>query len=83
MSSVALKKGKYARMRKKYWAKWSKMLMLTKLNMLNRHLFAGSILTLIFDYDKNKVTDSRTKKSYALKEILSGNTKVLESDLRV
>ena len=43
----------------------------------------SSTASLIFDYDKNKVTDSRTKKSYALKEILSGNTKVLESDLRV
>ena len=41
-------------MRKEYWGEWSKMLILTKLNMLNRHIFAGSILTLIFDYDKIK-----------------------------
>ncbi len=38
---------------------------------------------LVFDFDKNKVSDSRTKKSYSLKDILAGNTKILESDLRV
>lgn len=38
---------------------------------------------LIFDYDKNIVSDCRTKKNYPLKEILSGNTKLIESDLRI
>lgn len=43
----------------------------------------SSTPVLVFDYDKNKVSDSRTKKSYSLKEVLSGNTKIIESDLRI
>ena len=43
----------------------------------------GSTPVLIFDFDRNKVNDSRTKKTYDLKEILSGNTEILQSDLRV
>ena len=37
---------------------------------------------LVFDYDKNKVSDLRTKKVYELKEILNGKVEVLQSDLR-
>lgn len=37
---------------------------------------------LVFDYDKNKVSDLRTKKIYELKEILNGKVEVLQSDLR-
>ena len=43
----------------------------------------GSTPVLIFDFDRNKINDSRTKKTYDLKEILSGNTEILQSDLRV
>ena len=38
---------------------------------------------LIFDYDRNKVTDNRTKKTYTLKEILSGNINLIASDLSI
>ena len=43
----------------------------------------GTTPVLVFDFDRNKVNDSRTKKSYELKEILQGKTEVLQSDLKV
>lgn len=38
--------------------------------------------TLIFDFDKNKVTACKIKKTYDAKEILSGNLKIVTNDIR-
>lgn len=51
--------------------------------LAQKNAIFSSTPVLIFDYDRNKVQDSRTKKSYALKDILGGDTKIIESDLRV
>ena len=49
---------------------------------LKNAIFASTPV-LIFDFDRNKVVDNRTKKNYGLKEILSGNLNIISSDLRV
>ncbi len=51
-------------------------------NSLKNAIFADTPV-LIFDFDRNKVVDNRTKKNYGLKEILSGNLNIISSDLRV
>ena len=51
-------------------------------NSLKTAIFADTPV-LIFDFDRNKVVDNRTKKNYGLKEILSGNLNIISSDLRV
>lgn len=51
-------------------------------NSLKNAIFSDTPV-LIFDYDRNKVTDNRTKKTYGLKEILSGNINLIASDLSV
>ena len=51
-------------------------------NSLKNAIFADTPV-LIFDFDRNKVVDNRTKKNYNLKEILSGNLNIISSDLRV
>ena len=51
-------------------------------NSLKTAIFADTPV-LIFDFDRNKVVDNRTKKNYVLKEILSGNLNIISSDLRV
>ena len=51
-------------------------------NSLKNAIFSDTPV-LIFDYDRNKVTDNRTKKTYSLKEILSGNINLIASDLSV
>ena len=38
---------------------------------------------LIFDFDRNKVTNNTTKKTYKIQEILQGNIKLIASDLSV
>lgn len=38
--------------------------------------------TLIFDFDKNKVTACKIKKAYDAKDILSGNLKIVTNDIR-
>ena len=47
-----------------------------------RNAIFSNTPVLVFDYDKNKVSDLRTKKIYELKEILNGKVEVLQSDLR-
>ena len=51
-------------------------------NSLKTAIFADTPV-LVFDFDRNKVVDNRTKKNYILKEILSGNINNISSDLRV
>ena len=51
-------------------------------NSLKTAIFADTPV-LIFDFDRNRVVDNRTKKNYGLKEILSGNLNIISSDLRV
>ena len=51
-------------------------------NSLKNAIFSNTPV-LIFDYDLNKVVDNRTKKSYALKDVISGNINMIASDLRV
>lgn len=38
---------------------------------------------LIFDFDRNKVVDNRTKKNYKIQEIINGNINLIASDLSV
>lgn len=51
-------------------------------NSLKNAIFSDTPV-LIFDYDRNKVSDNRTKKTYSLKEILGGNINLIASDLSV
>ena len=51
-------------------------------NSLKTAIFADTPV-LIFDFDRNRVVDNRTKKNYNLKEILAGNINNISSDLRV
>lgn len=51
-------------------------------NSLKTAIFSDTPV-LVFDYDRNKVVDNRTKKNYALKEILAGKINNISSDLRV
>ena len=51
-------------------------------NSLKNAIFSETPV-LIFDYDRNKVSDNRTKKTYGLKEILGGNINLIASDLSV
>ena len=51
-------------------------------NSLKTAIFADTPV-LIFDFDRNRVVDNRTKKNYGLKEILLGNLNIISSDLRV
>lgn len=51
-------------------------------NSLKTAIFSNTPV-LIIDYDKNKVTDNRTKKTYKLKEILEGNIEIISRDLKV
>lgn len=51
-------------------------------NSLKNAIFSDTPV-LIFDYDRNKVTDNRTKKTYALKDIISGNINMIASDLKI
>lgn len=38
---------------------------------------------LIFDFDRNKIVDNRTKKNYEIDDIIQGNLKLIAGDLRV
>ena len=51
-------------------------------NSLKNAIFSDTAV-LIFDYDRNKVVDNRTKKNYSLKDILSGDINLIASDLSI
>ena len=51
-------------------------------NSLKNAIFSDTAV-LIFDYDRNKVSDNRTKKNYSLKDILSGDINLIASDLSI
>lgn len=51
-------------------------------NSLKNAIFSDTAV-LIFDYDRNKVVDNRTKKNYSLKDILGGNLNLISGDLSI
>lgn len=51
-------------------------------NSLKNAIFSDTPV-LIFDYDRNKIIDNRTKKNYTLKDVLSGNINNIASDLKI
>ncbi len=51
-------------------------------NELKNSIFSDTP-TLIFDYDRNRVSDNRTKQTYKIQEILNGNINLIASDLSI
>ena len=51
-------------------------------NMLKNAIFSDTPI-LIFDFDKNKVIDNRTKKNYDLKDIYFGDLKIISRDMSI
>ena len=50
--------------------------------MLKNAIFSDTPI-LIFDFDKNKVIDNRTKKNYDLKDIYFGDLKIISRDMSI
>lgn len=51
-------------------------------NSLKNAIFSDTAV-LVFDFDRNKVVDNRTKKNYPIKEIINGNINLIASDLSI
>ena len=51
-------------------------------NSMKTAIFSDTAV-LIFDFDRNRVVDNRTKKNYEIKDIIQGNLKIIASDLIV